>query len=108
VYLNRLAHNMRLEADPTVQYALGYQASEGSWWKKELTYKDLEVASPYNTYRNNGLPPGPICSPGLAALEAVARPAAADFLYFVAKGDGSHAFSRTFEEHISNVRKYRK
>jgi UPF0755 protein len=107
VFYNRLRINMHLGADPTVQYALGYQESEERWWKKALTYDDLEVASPYNTYVNLGLPPGPICNPGLASLQAVAAPATTEFYFFVATGDGSHVFSRTFEEHNANVRKYR-
>ena len=97
---------MPLQADPTVQYAHGYQDSEGRWWKKTVTYDDLRVESPYNTYANPGLPPGPICNPGLAALQAVAAPATTDYYYFVAVGDGSHVFSRTLEEHNANVRKY--
>lgn len=106
VFYNRLRIGMPLQADPTVQYALGYQDSEGRWWKKTVTYDDLRVESPYNTYANAGLPPGPICSPGLAALQAVAAPATTDYYYFVAVGDGSHVFSRTLEEHNANVRKY--
>ena len=106
VFYNRLNVNMHLGADPTVQYALGYQESEGRWWKKALTFDDLKVASPYNTYVNLGLPPGPICNPGLASLQAVAAPAQSDFYFFVATGDGSHVFSRTFEEHNANIRKY--
>ena len=107
VFYNRLAINMHLGADPTVQYALGYQESENRWWKKALTYDDLKVDSPYNTYVNLGLPPGPICNPGLASLQAVAAPAQSDYYFFVATGDGSHVFSRTFEEHNANIRKYR-
>ena len=106
VFYNRLNVNMHLGADPTVQYALGYQESEGRWWKRALTYEDTRVASPYNTYANLGLPPGPICNPGLASLQAVAAPAESDFYFFVATGDGSHVFSRTFEEHNANIRKY--
>lgn len=106
VFYNRLRIGMPLQADPTVQYALGYQDSEGRWWKKALTYDDLKVASPYNTYANAGLPPGPICNPGLASLQAVAAPATTDYYYFVAVGDGSHVFSRTLQEHNANVRKY--
>ena len=97
VYLNRLERGMRLEADPTVIYALG-------WRKRRLYYKDLDVDSPYNTYREHGLPPGPICSPGRASLAA---PLAADpddgNLYFVADGDGGHRFAETFAEHQRNV-----
>ena len=94
VYHNRLEHRWRLEADPTVRYALGN-------YRRKLYYGDLDVDSPYNTYRNTGLPPGPICSPGVASIDAVLhpRPNTQDF-FFVAKGDGTHAFSRTFDEHI--------
>ncbi|MCL5074574.1 MAG: endolytic transglycosylase MltG [Chloroflexi bacterium] len=109
VYLNRLKRGMLLQADPTVQYALvkGSSTERGSYWKKALLYKDLEVDSPYNTYRYGGLPPGPICNPGLAAIKAVLEPAQTDYLYFVAKEDGSHIFARTLEEHAQNVQKYR-
>ncbi len=106
VFYNRLAIGMTLGADPTVQYALGYQESEGRWWKKALTLDDLRIDSPYNTYTNAGLPPGPICNPGFASLQAVAAPAATDYYYFVATGDGSHVFSRTLDEHNANVRRY--
>lgn len=96
VYANRLTLGMKLDADPTVQYA------RGSW--DELTLADLEVSSPYNTYKVAGLPPTPICSPGLDALAAAARPEQNDYLYFVAKGDGSggHLFARTLEEQEAN------
>ena len=106
VFFNRLRVNMPLGACASIQYALGYQEAEGRWWKRLLSYDDLEVDSPYNTYRLVGLPPGPICNPGLGSLQAVAAPAATDFYYFVATGDGSHVFSRTLEEHNANVRKY--
>lgn len=103
VFYNRLAIGMRLETDPTVQYALGYDAQADTWWKSPLTYTDLEVNSPYNTYRNPGLPPGPISNPSLAALNAVVAPAETDFLFFRAKCDGSmtHNFSKTYEEHLN-------
>ncbi len=100
VYWNRVARGMALDADPTVQYAIG------AW--RELTLDDLKVDSPYNTYRNAGLPPTPISSAGQDALEASADPAKTDFLFFVAKNDGTgeHAFARTIEEHEANRRKY--
>ena len=99
VYLNRLRRGMRLEADPTVQYALG---RPGQWWKAPLTASDLQVASPYNTYRHSGLPPAPIASPGEDALRAVAFPASTPYLFFRAACDGSgrHVFSETFTEHL--------
>jgi UPF0755 protein len=103
VFLNRLSLGMSLDADPTVQYALGQQ-TEG-WWKSPLSLADLEIDSPYNTYVVTGLPPGPIANPGIEALRAVAFPADSDFLYFRARCDGSggHAFAHTFEEHLQNA-----
>ena len=98
VFYNRLRKRWRLESCATVQYALGA-------WKPQLTYKDLEVESPYNTYRHYGLPPGPICNPGAAALEAAAHPAATDMMFFVSNGQGTHRFSRYYEEHLAVQRK---
>lgn len=95
VYINRLRLRMKLEADPTVQYALGR-------WKKELTKKDLKVDSPYNTYIYYGLPPGPICSFGLSSFLAALNPAQTDALYFVSDGEGGHRFAATNEEHLRN------
>lgn len=109
VYLNRLKAGMRLEADPTVQYALGYQEETGQWWKRPMKLEEYaSIDSPYNTYIYYGLPPGPICSPGLDSLRAVVYPAETEYLFFCSKGDGSHAFARTFEEHIRNQEKYRR
>lgn len=104
VFLNRLALGMPLEADPTVQYALGRQP-DGDWWKSPLTAVDLELDSPFNTYRYKGLPPTPITNPGLASLEAVAQPEETLFLYFRAACDGSgrHQFAVTYEEHVANA-----
>lgn len=101
VFLNRLRKGMRLESCATVLYALGEA-------KEELTYEDLEIDSPYNTYRHQGLPPGPIANPGVASIKAVLYPATTDYLYFVAKGDGSHYFSRSLEEHQTATRCYQK
>ncbi|NPV07271.1 MAG: endolytic transglycosylase MltG [Anaerolineae bacterium] len=107
VFLNRLEADMLLEADPTVQYALGWQEDTRRWWKVPLLLADLRSThSPYNTYLSPGLPPGPICSPSLASIEAVLWPAETDYLYFVARGDGSHVFSLTFDEHLANVARY--
>lgn len=111
VYLNRLARGMRLEADPTVQYAMGYQADSGLWWKAPVYLEEYDkVQSPYNTYKVKGLPPGPIAAPGLASIEAVLSPETHDYLFFMAKGDGSgrHSFARTFDEHLKNVEEYQK
>ncbi len=109
VFLKRLRRGMPLEADPTVQYALGNDpasVAEYGYWKEELTQTDLEVDSLYNTYRYAGLPRGPICSPGLDSILAVIRPADTEYLYFVAKEDGSHAFAETLEEHLQNIELY--
>jgi len=89
---NRLAKNMRLECDATVLYALGRH-------KNRVLYRDLSIDSPYNTYRYAGLPPGPIANPGLDSIKAALHPARVDYLYYVARGDGSHIFSRTFADH---------
>jgi UPF0755 protein len=111
VYLNRMRLGIALQADPTVQYAVAESAAsidKYGYWKKELTLDDLKLVSPYNTYVNPGLPPGPIANPGLASIQAVVRPASTNFLFFVAKNDGtgSHAFAETLEEHLRNVEKY--
>ena len=92
VFQRRLKLNRRLESCATVNYALGAN-------KKRLTYADLEVDSPFNTYRHHGLPPGPISNPGRTALLAVLYPAETEYLYFVSRGDGTHIFSRTNREH---------
>jgi UPF0755 protein len=104
VFLNRLRRGMKLQSDPTVAYAAsgGMTSSDAA-----LTRAEVALASPYNTYYAAGLPPGPIDSPGLAALLAVAHPAASDDLYFVADGSGGHAFARTLDEHNRNVAKWR-
>lgn len=104
VFYNRLAVGMKLQTDPTVQYALGFNSLQTTWWTTPLSAADLQFDSPYNTYLYPGLPPGPICSPGLAALQAVAYPAESPYFYFQAKCDGSglHNFAVTFEEHEGN------
>ncbi len=105
VFHNRLVAGMKLEADPTVQYALGYDESLATWWKSPLFLADLEVASPYNTYQNVGLPPGPIANPTLSALQAVAYPESTSYYFFRAACDGSgqHVFAETFEQHQANA-----
>jgi UPF0755 protein len=104
VFYNRLAIGMKLQTDPTVQYALGYNAAQGTWWTNQLSGNDMQFDSPYNTYLYPGLPPGPISNPALAALTAVAFPAESPYYYFQAKCDGSglHNFSETFEQHQQN------
>lgn len=109
VYLNRIRADMALNADPTVQYAMGYQPEADQWWKTPVTLEEYgAVDSPYNTYLYSGLPPGPIASPGLRSIEAVLGPEQHDYLYFVAMPDGSgrHVFATTFEEHQANVAAY--
>jgi len=98
VYWNRLKKRMRLEADPTVQYALGES--------KKLNHKDLEFNSLYNTYRHYGLPPGPINNPGKSSIHAVLFPQQHDYLYFVATGAGGHHFAKKFSDHQQNIKKY--
>jgi len=102
VFLNRMRQGMRLETDPTVIY--GIADFDGN-----LRRRDLEnAANPYNTYRIAGLPPGPIASPGAAALRAVVEPAQTSFLYFVSRNDGSHTFSTTYAEHLAAVNRYQR
>lgn len=102
VFFNRLEISMKLETDPTVQYALGFNQVQNSWWTNPLTYADLEVISPYNTYLYAGLPPTPIANPSLAALQAVAFPAQTPYYFFRAACDGSgrHNFSETYQQHL--------
>jgi UPF0755 protein len=105
-FLNRLADGIALQADPTVQYAVAQDPMnvlQYGWWKQGLTAADLQLASPYNTYVNAGLPPGPIANPGLDSILAVLEPADTNYLYFVAGPDGKHVFAETFEEHEQNV-----
>jgi len=111
VYLNRLAGELPeaegyLGADPTFQYARGYDPVTDRWWAPFLPEDVTSIDSPYNTFLYPGLPPGPICSPSLASLQAVIYPAQTDFLYFYAIGDGSHAFAKTYEEHLANQALY--
>ena len=101
VFLNRLARSMRLQSDPTVIYGLAD-------FSGNLTRNHLRQATPYNTYVIPALPPGPICSPGEASLRAVLQPAETDYLYFVAKNDGTHHFSKGLREHNRAVRRYQR
>src|ERR1700686_743872 len=100
VYYNRLRRGMLLQADPTIQYALGHHVGR-------VLYRDLAVQSPYNTYIHKGLPPGPVASPGVASLAAAANPANVPYLYFVASPDGHHEFRMTLQEHTSAIREVR-
>jgi len=104
VYRNRLRIGMGLYADPTIIFAL----KKRGVWDGNLRRGDLELDDPYNTYRFPGLPPGPICSPGLASLRAAAAPEQGTFLYFVSRNDGSHVFASTLEEHNRNVERWQR
>lgn len=104
VFINRLRKGMLLQTDPTVIYAITLGKTD---LKRPLLRRDLEIDSPYNTYKYAGLPPSPICNPGKAAIMAVAHPDKTPYLYFVASGTGGHNFSRTLSEHNENVRKWR-
>ena len=105
VYINRYSAGIKLDADPTVQYAYGFDEYQNTWWKSPLSLSDLQIDSPYNTYLNIGLPPGPISNPSQPALQAVAFPEESPYLYFRAACDGSrnHVFAETFEEHKANA-----
>ena len=105
VFINRLLIGMKLDADPTVQFAIGYNPSLGNWWTNPLSLSQLEINSPYNTYLYPGLPPGPICNPSLEAIRAVAFPAQTPYYYFRAACDqtGRHLFAETFQEHTNNA-----
>jgi UPF0755 protein len=105
VYLNRLAQGMYLQADPTVQYAMGYQTDTGQWWKTPVTLEEYQqVISPYNTYLNPSLPPGPIASPGVSAINATLQPEQTSYLFFMGcGGDGAHLFAADFATHEQNV-----
>jgi len=105
VYLNRIRIGMKLEADPTVQYAIGYNPAQATWWTDPLSVEELKIDSTYNTYLADGLPPTPISNPGLAALRAVAFPADSSYYYFSAQCDdsGYHNFAQTFQEQLQNL-----
>jgi UPF0755 protein len=114
VYLNRLqgktGHRL-LQADPTVQYAMGYQEGTGQWWKSPVSLDEYSgVDDPYNTYLYEGLPPGPICNPGLSSIMAVLNPARTDYVYFVCANPGcaggEHVFADSYDDHLRNVAAY--
>lgn len=103
VFVNRMNTGMSLDSDPTIQYALGYNSEKHTWWTNPLSLENLRFDSPYNTYLVAGLPPGPICNPGISAIRAVAYPAQTPYYYFRARCDdsGRHNFSTTFDEHLN-------
>lgn len=99
VIYNRLKNDMALDIDATIQYALGF-------WKKDLTIDDLKIKSPYNTYLNPGLPPGPICNPGLSSINAAVNPAKTDYYFYISDLSGKMYFAKTLSEHNQNIAKY--
>ncbi|MBE0687147.1 MAG: endolytic transglycosylase MltG [Anaerolineaceae bacterium] len=104
VFLNRYLIGMKFDSDPTVQYAVGYNINQATWWTNPLSLNDLQFDSPFNTYLYNGLPPHAICNPSLNAIKAVANASESPYYYFRAKCDGSgyHNFAETYEEHLGN------
>lgn len=108
ILMKRWENDWPLQIDATVQYALGYQADTGTWWKQDLTFEDLKINSAYNTYENIGLPPGPIASPGIVAIQAVINAdSSTPYWYYISNAEGSELhFARTLEEHNENIKKY--
>jgi len=106
VILNRLNINMKLDIDATVQYALGYNQDQKTWWKKNLSLDDLKIGSPYNTYINQGLPPKPIANPGIESLRAAIEPENTEYLYYVSDKTGRNHYAKTFAEHQANINRY--
>jgi UPF0755 protein len=105
-FINRRNIGMNLGSDVTVEYALGYDKTEKTWWKKDLNSDDLAISSPYNTRKYNGLPPAPICNPGLVALKAASNPPQTEYLYFLSDKDGALHFGKTLAEHNKNIATY--
>ncbi|KKR32721.1 MAG: Aminodeoxychorismate lyase [Candidatus Gottesmanbacteria bacterium GW2011_GWC2_39_8] len=106
ILLKRLGNDWPLETDATIQYALGYQTQQKTWWKKELTADDLEIVSPYNTRKEKGIPPAPISNPGLAAISAVVYPKNTEYWYYLSDNRGVTHFAKTLTEHENNIAKY--
>lgn len=107
ILLKRIENEWALQVDATIQYALGYDTQEKTWWKKSITFADLEVESPYNTYKNKGFPPGPIANPGLASIKAAAEAdSSTPYWFYLSDKSGKMYYSRTIEEHDAQVKKY--
>ncbi len=106
ILLKRLKADWPLQADATIQYALGYQPFEKSWWKRWLDDNDKKFASPFNTYRTTGLPPAPIANPGIASIKAVLWPKETDYWYYIHDLEGRAHYAKTNEEHVANIAKY--
>ncbi len=106
ILLKRLKKDWPLQADATVQYSLGYQPDTKTWWKKELTDFDKKIKSPYNTYQNTGLPPAPICNPGLASIKAALFPQESPYWYYLHDPEGNVHYAKTIDEHEANIAKF--
>jgi UPF0755 protein len=106
ILMNRLEAGWPLQADATLQYALGYQSKDKTWWKKTLYDEDKKINSPYNTYANPGLPPGPISNPGLASIQAAIYPKKTDYWYYLHDPAGGVHYAITLEEHNANIAKF--
>ena len=106
ILLKRLKNNWPLEVDAALQFALGYQSSDKTWWKKYLTDDDKKLDSPYNTYLNTGLPPTPICNPGLESIQAVIYPTDSPYWYYIHDTSGTVHYAKTIQEHNANITKY--
>jgi UPF0755 protein len=106
ILLNRLKKDWPLQTDATIQYALGYQPQEKSWWKKILTEDDMKIKSPYNTYLHTGLPPGPISNPGISSLQAVIYPKQTEYMYYLHDTKGNVYYAKTQEDHDQNIAKH--
>ncbi len=106
VIQNRLDIDMALQIDATVQYALGYSDNEKKWWRRNLTREDLKIPSLYNTYERTGLPPGPIASPGIRAIEAAMNPEDSDYLFYLHDENGHAHFAEDLDQHNENIEKY--
>ncbi len=106
ILLKRLKNDWPLQADATLQYALGYQSTDKTWWKKELSEEDKKIQSPYNTYLHTGLPPAPIANPGLSSIQAVIYSKESDYWYYIHDTKGTAHYGKTIEEHNENVRTY--
>lgn len=106
IVLKRYQQDWPLQADATIQYALGYQPNQKSWWKKALTKEDLKIDSTYNTYEDTGLPPAPICNPGLASIKAVVYPQETDYWYYLSDSQGQMHYAQTLEGHNQNIEDY--
>jgi len=106
ILLNRMKIGQALETDATIQYVLGYQSTEKTWWKKSIFNTDKELDSRYNTYKYAGLPPGPIASPGIQSIKAVASPTPSNYMFYIHAPDGSVHYAKTYDEHLENVNAY--